>query len=382
MNKDGSFTLPKVAPGEYILSLNVIAPGGEKLAGPAGKLIVDSQGNAKLSLDLVDPYGTILDDITGQPVAGVKMQLYWADTELNRSQGRVPGTLVNLPNLPDFSPNQNHNPQVSSDSGEYGWMVYPDGDYYFLAEKNGYTLFDSRTDKRAESFGDKSYIKDGIIHVGETIVKFSFSAEPKLKATGTHSAYMVGYPDGTFQPDRGIVRAEVAAILSRLYTSTAGSNKVSYSDVGEKYWAANAIAVVTNNKWMVGSGNNTFKPKEQITRAEFAQLLMNVYKWNVSKESKYTDIAGHWAESAIATVENQGLLFNFTEKTFNPNQPITRLEVVQIFNQLLERKPWDIKVESKWTDIPKDYKNYYDIMEASIPHTFDQFETGIEDWKN
>ncbi|MEK4975900.1 S-layer homology domain-containing protein [Bacillus sp. FSL K6-6540] len=381
MNQDGSFTLPKVAPGEYTLSLNVIAPNGVKLAGPAGKLSVDSNGNAKLSVDLVDPYGTILDKVTEQPVAGVKMQLYWADTELNRSKGRVPGTLVNLPELPDFAPNKNHNPQMSSDSGQYGWMVYANGDYYFLGEKNGYVVFDSRTDKREERFGADSYIKDGVIHVGDTIVKFSFSQEPKVKAAGDHRAYMVGYPDGTFQADRGIVRSEMAAILSRLYTFAASSKKVSYSDVSAKHWATNAITTATNNKWMVGFGDNTFKPKKQITRAEFAQILMNLYKWDAVQESTYTDVAGHWAEKAIATAQEQGVLFDFTEETFHPNQPITRLEVVRILNQLLDRKPWDIKVEPKWTDVPENHDYYSDIMEASIPHGFEQLETGIEDWK-
>lgn len=381
MNQDGSFTLPKVAPGEYTLSLNVIAPNGEKLAGPAGKLTVDNAGNAKLSVDLVDPYGTILDEITGQPAAGVNMQLYWADTELNRSKGRVPGTLVNLPELADFAPNNNHNPQVSSDGGEYGWMVFADGDYYFLGEKDGYTVFDSRKDSREESFGTDSYIKDGIIHVGDTIVKFSFSLQPKLKDSGDHTPYMVGYPDGTFKTDQGIVRSEVAAILSRLYTSAASSSKVSYADVNAKHWAANAITTATNNKWMVGFGNNTFKPNQQITRAEFAQILMNLYKWDAASESSYIDIKGYWAEKAIATVEQQGLLFDFTGETFDPGEPITRLEVVRILNQLLGRHPWDIQIGQKWTDVPASHPHYSDIMEASTLHNFDQFETGIESWK-
>lgn len=381
MNEDGSFTLPKVAPGEYKLSLNVIAPNGEKLAGPVGKLIVDSNGNASLSVDLVDPYGTILDAVTDQPIAGVNMQLYWADTELNRSKGRVPGTIVKLPELPDFAPNKNHNPQVSSEKGEYGWMVYADGDYYFLGEKNGYIVFDSRKDKREERFGEDSYVKNGVIHVGETIVKFSFSAEPKVKTSGNHSPYMVGYPDGTFQPDRGIIRAEVAMILSRLYTSSAASNKVSYSDVSTNYWAADAIKIATNNNWMIGTGNNKFQPMKQITRAEFAQLLMNMYKWDVAEDSTYTDLAGHWAEKAVATAQKQGLLFDFTEKTFNPNEPITRVEVVRIFNQLLDRRPWQVQAEMKWSDVPESYEYYSDIMEASVPHPFEQYETGVESWK-
>ncbi|KOR76589.1 S-layer homology domain-containing protein [Paenibacillus solani] len=381
MNKDGSFTLPKLAAGEYQLSLNVFAPNGEKLAGPAGKVIVDSKGNAKVSVDLVDPYGTILDKVTGQPVEGMNMQLFWADTALNRSKGRVPGALVQLPELPEFLPNQNHNPQLSSDKGQYGWMVYADGDYYFLGEKNGYVLFDSRTDKREERFGSNSYIKDGIIHVGDTIVKFDFSAQPKVKAAGDHKAYMVGYPDGTFRTDRGIIRAEVAAILSRLYTSAGGTSKVSYSDVSAKHWAGNAIQTATRNNWMVGFNDHTFKPKKQITRAEFMQILMNINKWDAAENSTYTDVAGHWAEQAIAAAQEQGLLFDFTEKKFNPNKPITRVEVVRMLNELLDRKPWDIMVEPKWTDIPEDHKNYADIMEASIPHSFEQLETGVENWK-
>ncbi|WP_245850906.1 S-layer homology domain-containing protein [Paenibacillus herberti] len=381
MNQDGSFTLPQLPSGEYTLSLNVFAPNGEKLAGPAGKLTVDSNGKAKLAVDLVDPYGTILDKVTNQPVAGVNMQLYWADTELNRSKGRVPGTLVQLPELPDFAPNKNHNPQISSTSGQYGWMVYADGDYYFTGEKNGYIIFDSRADKREERFGDDSFIKDGLIHVGDTIVEFSFSTKPKVKATGDHSAYMVGYPDDTFQADRGIIRSEMAAILSRLYTSAADSNKVSYSDVSAKHWAANAITTASNNEWMVGFSDKTFKPKKQITRAEFAQILMNVYQWDTAQGSTYTDVAGHWAEKAIATAQKQGMLLDFTEKNFNPNQSITRLEVIRILNGLLDRKPWDIKVGPEWTDIPEDHSNYVDIMEASIPHSFEQLETGIENWK-
>jgi hypothetical protein len=381
MNADGSFNLPKLPAGEYKLALNVTAPNGEKLAGPAGKIVVDSAGKANMSVELVDPYGTILDTVTGQPVSGVKMQLYWADTELNRSQGRKPGTVVNLPELPDFAPNQNHNPQTSTDDGEYGWMVYPNADYYFLGEKDGYVVFDSRKDQREEQFGDDSYIKNGLIHVGDTIVKFSFSSQPELKDAGDHGAYMVGYPDGTFKADQGITRAEVAAILSRLYKPTASTNKVTYSDVSAKSWAANAITIATNNKWMVGSGNKKFKPQNQITRAEFAQILMNLYKWDAETGSTYSDVAGHWAEKAITAAEKQGVLADFTEKAFQPNQPITRLEVVRIFNELLDRKPWEIKVAPKWTDVPESHIHYSDIMEASTPHPFEQYKTGIEDWK-
>ncbi|WP_172253146.1 S-layer homology domain-containing protein [Saccharibacillus deserti] len=382
MKADGTFVLPQVAPGEYTLALNVIAPNGDKLAGPSGMLNVDSQGNAKMSVELIDPYGTILDSVTGKPVPGVNMKLYWADTELNRSKGRVPGTQVNLPELADFAPNQNHNPQSSTDEGQYGWMVFADGDYYFMGEKNGYNVFDSRTDKRDEKFGSDSYIKDGLIHVGQTIVKFDFSMQAKVKAAGDHAAYMVGYPDGTFRTERGINRAEVAAILSRLYTSAAPASKVSFKDVDAKNWAAKAIKTASDNKWMVGFSNRTFQPKKQVTRAEFAQTLTNLYDWDAASKSSYTDLSGHWSEKAVAALEQQGLLFDFEGQKFEPNRPITRLEVVRILNRVLERSPWEIKAQQKWSDVPTTHEHYSDIMEASVSHEFEQLETGIENWKN
>lgn len=92
-----------------------------------------------------DPHGAMTDEVTGKVIEGAHATLHWADTALKRSKGRTPGDLVILPILPDFAPNQNKDPQDSNDKGEYGWMVFPDGDYYILATKTGYNDFDSRT---------------------------------------------------------------------------------------------------------------------------------------------------------------------------------------------------------------------------------------------
>ncbi|OWA35569.1 S-layer protein [Saccharibacillus sp. O16] len=381
MNSDGTFALPQVPAGQYTLALNVMAPNGEKLAGPSGKLSVDSQGKAKMSVDLVDPYGTLTDSVTGKPVAGVNMKLYWADTELNRSKGRVAGTPVNLPELSEFAPNKNHNPQSSTDEGKYGWMVFPEGDYYFLGEKEGYNTFDSRKQTQEETFGSDSYIKNGIIHVGQTLVKFDVTMQPKVKEAGDHVAYMKGYPNGTFQTDRGISRAEVAAILSRLYADEATGKKATYKDVAAKNWALDAIQTAGGSKWMVGFADGTFKPKKEVTRAEFAQTLANLYGWDTAGDSTFTDVSGHWSKEAVAAMQQQGLLFDFTGDKFNPNQAITRLEVVRIMNHLLGRHPWEINVSPKWSDVPQTHPSYSDIMEASVPHGFEQLETGIENWK-
>ncbi|MFD2327688.1 S-layer homology domain-containing protein [Cohnella sp. GCM10020058] len=378
---DGSFNLTNVPAGVYKVNLNLVAPTGEKLVGGTGKLTVNNDGTAKLEAGLIDPYGIVTDSVTKQTIDGATVTLYWADTELNRSKGRTPGTMVVLPELPDFAPNKNHDPQSTVSGGKYGWMVFPDGDYYILAEKDGYDTFDSRKDTRDEQQGDDSYIKNGNIHVGQSIVHYSFAMQPTVVDSGNHKPYMVGYPDGSFLPERGMTRAETAAILSRLFADAAGqTTSASFSDVKGTHWAAKVIAFVTKQKWMVGYPDGTFRPEQQVTRAELAQILLNVKKWDSEAENTFADAKGHWAEKAIGILQKQGLLSGYPDGTFRPNAPIKRVDADVIFNQLTGRKPWSVPTEQKWKDVAPDYWGYNAVMEASVPHAYEVFESGIENW--
>lgn len=381
MDSQGNFILPNVPAGEYGLVLYVIAPTGEKLAGNHGRLVIDGKGNATFTADLIDPYGTVTDSVTGKPVEGAKLTLHWSDTDLNRSKGRTPGDLVVLPELPDFAPNRNLDPQFSDQSGQYGWMVFPDGDYYIVAEKEGYETFDSRSDKRGEKHGDTSYIRDGIIHVGDSIVKYDLTLHPKIASSGNHAPYMRGYPDGGFRPDRGITRAEVAAILSRIIEDRNDAAKTeAFADVKATHWASAAIETAVRQRWMSGYRNGKFAPEQFITRAELAQVLVNISGWTTSTGGSFPDTRGHWAEAAVATAQRHGLLSGYADGTFRPDRDITRAEAVTMFNKWLGRRPWDVGIAPRWSDVPETNGFYDEIMEASVPHAYDQFENGSENW--
>lgn len=381
IDADGKMTLPNIPAGEYKIMLYVVAPTGEKLAGRAAKLIIDRNGNVKLEAELIDPYGVITDQYTGKAVPGVKVTLHWADTELNRANGRTPGDLVALPILPDFAPNQNHDPQYSDSTGSYGWMVFPNADYYIIGEKEGYETFDSRTDTREETQGDDSYIRNGNIHVGSSIVEYDFKMKPAAVGSGEHQSYMRGYPDGSFRPDNGITRAEITAILTRLFPVKSSLPAVkSFSDVKPTHWAAQSIAVAAQQQWVKGYASGAFKPEQKITRAEMAQILYNINKWEPTQTIAFTDISGHWAEQAIAAAEKQGLLTGFADGTFRPDQMITRSETVVIMNKLLGRRPLYIVTGAKWTDVDATRVDYKDIMEASVNHSYLKLRDGSEVW--
>jgi VCBS repeat-containing protein len=163
---------------QVVFNLQVKDTNGNQhvLVGHQVSVFIPDEGIASVQAVLIDPFGIVSDDVTGLPISGVKAQLYWADTELNRSKGRTPNTLVNLPILEGFAPSDNRVPQFTDKFGAYAWMVFPDGDYYIVAEKEGYATFDSRTEGRdVPKIGEDSYILDGVIHVGQSIVEFNFS---------------------------------------------------------------------------------------------------------------------------------------------------------------------------------------------------------------
>jgi hypothetical protein len=195
VESDGRFTVEGLLPGSYRMLFQLSA-GGEKLAGIWRTVRIVSNGEIAIEPTLIDPYGIVTDAVSGAPIPGIEMQLYWADTALNVGKDRTPHTLVALPILPEFAPNQNRNTQTTTASGEYAWMVFADGDYYLKGVKSGYAEYDSRDEKRdvPAGPGEDSYIEDGIIHVGQTIVEYDLSMTALLGAPGAPTQLRV---DGT-----------------------------------------------------------------------------------------------------------------------------------------------------------------------------------------
>lgn len=362
---DGQFIIgSNVAAGQYSLVMNVIAPDGQVLAGQPGKLTVHANGTASMELDLIDPYGVITDHVTKQPIADVNAQLYWADTELNRSKGRTPDTLVALPELSEFDPNQNRNPQISTTDGRYGWMVFPDGDYYMIAKKDGYQTYDSRKDPRDENHGDTSYIRNGVIHVGQTIVELSFDMTNNHTASSSAGGYMNGYPDDTFRPDSPITRAEWASMLTRILPLTSAEGWKAYSDVASNYWAMQSIQAMVGNQFMVGYPDGTFHPDSPITRTEVADMIARIRHLE-AQPAAFGDTAKHWASASIGAAQAEGLMSGYKDGMFRPDQPLTRAEAVTIVNRMLGITGSRHTASVTWRDVPPAYWAYDQIQLAS-----------------
>ena len=99
-----------------------------------------------------------------------------------------------------------------------------------------------------------------------------------------------------------------------------------YSDVAEGAWYYDAVRFVSENGLMGGYGNGLFGPNDNLSRAQFAQILFNKEgRPVVNYLLQYGDVAeGAWYTEAIRWATSQGVVGGYGNGTFGPNDNITR----------------------------------------------------------
>lgn len=108
-------------------------------------------------------------------------------------------------------------------------------------------------------------------------------------ATLANGGILEGNPDGTFKPHNYITKAELAAVTSR-FDNLSPFEGDSFTDIAG-HWANKYINSAAKKGWVKGNPNGTFEPNKYITRAEFATLVNNVlerrvHKANILKDAK------------------------------------------------------------------------------------------------
>ena len=204
-----------------------------------------------------------------------------------------------------------------------------------------------------------------------------------------HYAYIVGYPDSTVRPQNGITRAEVATIFFRLLTDEVrdkNSTKTnSYSDVASTDWYNHAVSTLSAMGIIKGDTHGKFNPNAPITRAEFAAIAARFDDKANTTTADFSDIASHWAKDEISAAANNGWINGYTDGTFRPNNNITRAEAMTLVNRVLKRLPEtaeDLHDDMiKWTDNSDTSKWYYlAVQEATNSHYYETKNTQYEKW--
>lgn len=204
-----------------------------------------------------------------------------------------------------------------------------------------------------------------------------------------HYAYIVGYPDKTVRPQNGITRAEVATIFFRLLTDetrNANSTKSnSYSDVAAGAWYNHAVSTLSAMGIVKGDSNGKFNPNAPITRAEFAAIAARFDDKANSTTADFSDIVSHWAKNEISAASNNGWINGYPDGTFRPDNKITRAEAMTLVNRVLKRLPEtaeDLHDDMiKWSDNSDASQWFYlAVQEATNSHYYKAKENKFEKW--
>ena len=206
-----------------------------------------------------------------------------------------------------------------------------------------------------------------------------------------HFNYVIGYTDGTIRPSNNISRAEVATIFFRLltdeareqYTTTAGN----FTDVKAGMWCNRAIATLTNMGIIKGYTDGSFQPNKSITRAELATIIARFAKLDVNTKT-FRDINGHWAQKNIELAAGNGWINGYEDGTFRPNNNITRAETFAMINRVLDRQTESVSdllptsEMNMWSDNLNENAWYYkDVQEATNYHKCDRVGDSVyEKW--
>ena len=195
-----------------------------------------------------------------------------------------------------------------------------------------------------------------------------------------HFAYIVGYGNGEVQPQNSITRAEVAAIFFRLLEDGIRSENFThqndFSDVAADAWYCSSVSTLSRMGIIAGYPDGTFRPNAPITRAEFAAIATRFDNNGDKTPVNFTDIIGHWAEGEITVAANHGWVSGYGDDTFRPQNQITRAETMSLVNRVLKRlpeTPADLLPDMiTWTDNADTSSWYYlPVQEATNSHYYE-----------
>lgn len=151
-----------------------------------------------------------------------------------------------------------------------------------------------------------------------------------------------GYGDGTFKPDANITRGEFASMLVKLFPLTHGTAATpGFTDLGNS-WARDAVLTLASNGIISGYKDGTFQADRTITRAEMIAILARIVNLTAVKQEKTVslqDIDHSWAREQIQLAANAGIIHGRSENVFGPNKSATRAEALTVLLRAISLSP-------------------------------------------
>ena len=148
---------------------------------------------------------------------------------------------------------------------------------------------------------------------------------------------ITGYEDGTFRPDNSITRGAFAGILDRFLKYTAVSPAATFSDTAGTYWETSILKLHAAGVYLGTDG--AALPGNSITRQQAVTMIARAFGiTGASTSLPYADAGqiASYAKSPVAEMTARGYITDCADGNFRPTDPITRAEIVNIMNNMVQ----------------------------------------------
>lgn len=149
---------------------------------------------------------------------------------------------------------------------------------------------------------------------------------------------ITGYQDGTFRPDGNVTRAEFVTMVNKIIDYD-GKGTIEFDDVKSDDWFYDQVRIAQEIGYISGYSATEFGPNDNITREQAAAILARIQYLKADSEAanKFTDNTdiSSWAVGSVGAASSNGFIKGHNDGSFKPKDNLSRAEAVTMLDNVL-----------------------------------------------
>ncbi len=172
----------------------------------------------------------------------------------------------------------------------------------------------------------------------------------------SHRNIINGYTDGTFRPDNSLTREQAAKIIVNAVEIPYEGKVADFPDVPSDSWSSPYIAAARDAGIINGHQDGTFRPQDKVTREQIAAMVTRAFDLKlVGTAIKFKDVpADSWSKNNIDILTSHKIVNGYSDGTFRPKNSITRAQFAKVISNVLGSGLSDVipqKMEVHFIDV-------------------------------
>ena len=170
---------------------------------------------------------------------------------------------------------------------------------------------------------------------------FPFGWSKDAMTAAVENGLYIGNESKLIEPDKALTRAELAAFITRAFGATRMADLSKITDVKADDWFYEPVAKAYQMGAITGTSDTTFDPNSYITREQVFLVLARVLCISGTNEQaldKFTDAGkiNSWAKNGIIGMVEKSYINGYPDGSFRPQDNITRAELAQVFHNIFK----------------------------------------------